>query len=64
MEGIMERKEFLEKVESFLGITQMAPTAFGISALKDPNFVRTLRAGRESRESVRNRVLDFINNYK
>lgn len=60
----MERKEFLEKVESFLGITQMAATAFGISALKDPNFVRKLRAGRESRESVRNRVLDFINNYK
>lgn len=60
----MNKIEFLEMVESFLKEKSMSATTFGILANKEPNFVFTLREGRECREETRNRVLDFINNYQ
>ena len=60
----MNKVEFLEKVESFLSEKNMSATTFGILSNKEPNFVFTLREGRECREETRKRVLDFINNYQ
>lgn len=50
----------LTEIERFLKRTETPPTAFGIQALKDPNFVWSLRAGREPRFSTVKRVMDFI----
>lgn len=57
---IMDKKEFLEKVESFMERNNVAPTTFGIKALSEPNFVFSLRKGREAREETRRKVLAFI----
>ena len=56
----MNKKEFLEKVENFMKRNNVAPTTFGIKALSEPNFVFSLRKGRECREETRNKVLAFI----
>ena len=60
----MNKKEFLEKIESFLRENNMAATTFGVLSNKEPNLVFSLRDGRECREKTRARILDFINNYK
>lgn len=56
----MNKKEFLDRVEDFLTRARMAPTTFGIKAMEEPNFVFSLRKGRECREETRNKVLAFI----
>jgi len=50
----------LTEIKQFLKRTETPPTAFGIQALKDPNFVWNLRAGREPRFSTVKRVMNFI----
>jgi predicted transcriptional regulator len=50
----------LNEVERFLDRTGTTPTSFGTQALRDPNFVWHLRAGREPRFSTVKRVLEFI----
>jgi predicted transcriptional regulator len=60
----MNKKDFLETVETFMKTKEMSATMFGILANKEPNLVFTLREGRECREETQARVLDFINNYK
>lgn len=60
----MNKKEFLETVETFMKAKEMSATTFGILSNKEPNLVFTLREGRECREETQARVLDFINNYK
>jgi predicted transcriptional regulator len=60
----MNKKDFLETVETFMKTKEMSATTFGILANKEPNLVFTLREGRECREETQARVLDFINNYK
>lgn len=56
----MNKKEFLTTIEDFLGRSGMAPTTFGLKAMAEPNFVFSLRNGRECREETRNKVLSFI----
>jgi hypothetical protein len=51
---------FTADVEAFLAETGMTPTALGISALKDPNFVPALRAGRSPRAATIDRVYEFM----
>lgn len=56
----MRKSEFLKKVEDFLARTKMSPTMFGIKAKAEPNFVFSLRSGRECREEIQERVLRFM----
>ena len=60
----MKRSEFLATVEDFLKRTNMSPTAFGIKAKAEPNFVFSLREGRECREEVQDRVLNFMQDFE
>jgi hypothetical protein len=50
----------LAEVDRFLERTGMSPTAFGKNAVRDPNLVRCLRAGRESRFPRVQRIRAFI----
>jgi 2,4-dienoyl-CoA reductase-like NADH-dependent reductase (Old Yellow Enzyme family) len=50
----------LELVERHLRCRRMTPTRFGREAVKDPNFVRDLREGREPRSATVRRVRDYI----
>lgn len=59
----MLKKDFRNLVEAFLDKTSIAPTNFGLWALKDPMFVSNVRKGREFRENTRNRVLVFMQKY-
>ncbi len=54
---------FLETVEAFLKNTGMSPTAFGKSAIGDPNFVLDLRRGREPRSRLVQRARDFMRDH-
>lgn len=50
----------LAEIESFLAVSGITPTAFGVRALNDPTLVRELRAGRECKRATRARILEFI----
>jgi hypothetical protein len=50
----------LAEIEQFLARTETPPTKFGWEAVRDPNFVRSLRAGREPRFGTMQRVNDYI----
>ncbi len=54
-------QEFLAEVEGFLERNRISATAFGRLSLKDPNFVRDLRKGREPKWARVQRVRDFMN---
>ena len=56
--------EFLKKIEDFLARTGMSATTLGIKAMNNPTFVFDIRNGRQCLDSTKERVLDFINNYK
>ena len=60
----MDPLDLLPVVEKFLSDTGMTPTVFGRLAMRDPVFVRDLRAGRELRRKSRDRVLHFIAQYR
>lgn len=53
--------EFLGEVENYLSHSDLTPSAFGLKAAGDPNFVFDLRSGREPRRSTREKVREFIN---
>ena len=50
----------LRDVESFLQRTGMSPSKFGWIAVKDPNFVRNLRDGRQPRFETAKRVSEYM----
>lgn len=53
--------DLLSRIEQHLKDSKASPTAFGMEALGDPNFVFDLRKkGRDPRLSTAQRVLDFI----
>jgi hypothetical protein len=56
--------EFLKKIEEFLASSGMSATNFGIKAMNNPTFVFDIRNGRQCLDSTKDKVLDFINNYK
>lgn len=51
---------FSEEVEKYLARTKLKPTAFGVAAVGDPNFVFELRAGREPRIGTIDKVRQFL----
>lgn len=61
---MLNRDQFLRRVESFLKKTGMRATAFGREAMGDTAFVSRLRTGdRETREATQNRALAFMDSY-
>lgn len=52
--------KFLNEIEAFLERQGLSATAFGRLALKDPNFVGDLRAGRKPNLGVVERVQNFM----
>ncbi len=50
----------LAEISSFLDRTGTPPSVFGWDAVRDPNFVRSLRAGREPRFSTAKKVREFM----
>ena len=61
---ILSNEEFKQKIFDFMAANNMSATTFGILANKEPNFVFLLKSGRECRETTKQRVLDFIRDYK
>lgn len=59
----MQKDEFKKMVELFIEEKKISETAFGILALKQPNFVFQLKEGRECREATQEKVLEFMANY-
>lgn len=53
-------ERFLTEVEAYLSDNDLTPTAFGIKAAGDPNFVFDLRSGREPRRVTLNKVRAFM----
>lgn len=53
-----------EQVEAFLTLHNMSPVTFGRKALRDPHFVRDLRAGRDLKMSTVDRVRTFMAEYE
>jgi hypothetical protein len=53
-------EQFIAEVDRFLEKSGMTPTAFGKSALNDPNFVGDLRSGRRPNLGLVDRVHNFI----
>lgn len=50
----------LDEVTAFCEQAGVAWSAFGEAAVGDPNFVFDLKAGREPRRRVRDRVADYM----
>lgn len=53
-------ENFLLDIESFLENTGMSRTELGSRALKDPNFMGDLKAGRAPSAKTMQRVYDFM----
>lgn len=53
-------EEIRTEVEDFLAKTGMAPTTFGMAALKAGSFVRELRAGRSPRAATIAKIGQFM----
>lgn len=61
---MLTAKSFLAQIEAFLERTEMSATAFGVEAVRDPNFVADLRAGRMPSLRLVERVDEFMRGYK
>lgn len=55
-----EIEAFKDQVEEFLRRNRITPTRFGILFAQDPQFVFQLRAGREPRTRMRQRILEAM----
>ena len=55
-----QSRKFLARIDSFLKKSKMSESAFGIAAVKDPNFVKNIRDGRQPTLGMVDRVYDFI----
>lgn len=60
---MISNDEFKQVVLNFLEEHNMPPTEFGWKSKKDPSLVSRILSGQEVRESGKERVLNFINNY-
>lgn len=54
---------FLVEIEAFLKRADMSATAFGVAAVRDPNFVKDLRDGRAPSLRLVERVHEFIHKH-
>ena len=50
----------LTLIDAYLRRTKISATRFGREAVRDPNFVLDLRAGRKPRRPVEQRVIAFL----
>lgn len=50
----------LRRIDAFLKRTRTAPTRFGRDVVGDPNFIASLKQGRELRASTVRRVRDYL----
>jgi len=57
------KEQFAGEVEQFISDAGLDPTTFGKRALRDPNFVFELRAGRAPNVTTIDKVRDFIETY-
>lgn len=57
---ITPAETFIREIDAFLKQSGMSATAFGRAAVKDPNFVSDLRAGRMPNLGLVGRVQGFI----
>jgi hypothetical protein len=55
-----QSEKFISDIEAFLTRRGMSATAFGKTALNDPNFVGDLREGRQPSLGLVDRVYDFM----
>lgn len=49
-----------DEIEAFLSRHEMSPVTFGRKAMRDPHFVRDLRAGRDLKMSTVEKVRGFM----
>jgi len=52
--------QFISRVSAFLGRSGLSPTAFGKTALGDPNLMRQIGGGRSPSLRTADRILAFI----
>jgi len=57
-------EQFLADIEAFLERTGTTASAFGKSAVNDPNFVGDLREGRKPNLGLVDRVHEFMNSHE
>ncbi|RIJ15984.1 hypothetical protein D1227_06265 [Henriciella mobilis] len=50
----------LSRIEAHLAASGQTPTAFGVAALSDPNFVFDLRDGRDLRRDTVKRIEIYL----
>jgi len=53
----------LRTVEKFLNENEIAPTKFGRMVAKDPRLVLDMRMGREVRETMKDKIIQYIEQY-
>lgn len=56
-------QELIEAIDAFCAEHSMGTTVFGLKAVNDPTFMKTLKDGREVRRKTRQRVLGFIEGF-
>lgn len=61
---MMTAEEFIARIDKFLTVSGMTPTAFGRSAVNDPNLVGDLRAGRMPNLRTLQRITEFMEREK
>ncbi|KQM65979.1 hypothetical protein ASE75_06145 [Sphingomonas sp. Leaf17] len=54
----------LDDIDAFLGDHDLSPVSFGRRAMRDPHFVRDLRAGRRVWPATEQKVRDFMAAYQ
>ncbi len=57
---MLTTETFIDSVNAYLRATGMSPKAFGTAVVKDPNFVRELRAGRSVGLKLIEKVQQFM----
>lgn len=61
---MLTAEQFLSEIDSFLKRTGMSATAFGKSAVNDPNFVHDLRGGRQPSLGLVGRVSNYMRGHE
>lgn len=56
----MQSTKLIDEIESFLATTGLSATRFGVLAAGDTKFVKTLRSGRQPRETTAQRVREWM----
>jgi len=58
------RVVLLPQVQRYMRLTRTSPSRFGRDAAGDPNFVFDLYHGREPRDRMRKRILDYLQSHQ